>query len=233
MNYLKQINGFWNWRKLNTVSHTQADLYFTILDCANSAGWRQDFSAPNSTLMRLCQISKTQLSVCRNQLAQLGLIEYKPGKRSNSGTYRIIPLYESENEVKSGTNPGSNHGTHSGTNSGNIYKEKEKGNLNKTFMKKKYQKNVSLSDEEYETLVERYGMENVGAMIERLDGYKEESGKQYKSDFAAINRWVASAVLADSRYTLDCDLYHDNYDHEKLMKLSRNRNMEGDFKRTS
>lgn len=31
MKYISQINGFWNWRMLNCVSHAEADLYFATV----------------------------------------------------------------------------------------------------------------------------------------------------------------------------------------------------------
>lgn len=103
MNYLRQINGFWNWRKLNTLSHSQMDLYFAILDCANTAMWRETFGVPNSTLMNLCQLSKSQLSKDRNKLTQLNLIGYVPGKKGKTGTYKIVPLYDTFRDTDSAT----------------------------------------------------------------------------------------------------------------------------------
>ena len=100
------------------------DLYFAILDCANTAQWRESFSVPNSTLMNLCGLSKSLLHKTRNQLIQLGLISYTPGKRGHAGSYRIVPLYE--------TNSGTNPETKRGTNPETIYKYK----INKKEKKK-------------------------------------------------------------------------------------------------
>ena len=142
MNYLKQINGFWIWRKLNTLTHSQMDLYFALLDCANTAAWREDFTVPNSTLMNLCQLQKTQFFVDRNRLIQLELIKYTPGKRGKAGSYSIIPLYG----TNLGTNPGTNPGTNSDTNPGNIYKNKNI-NINKNL---KYFQQFSIYSDNYD-----------------------------------------------------------------------------------
>lgn len=56
-------------------------------------------------------------------------------------------------------------------------------------------KNVLLSDDEYNLLVEQFG--NPEQLIKRLDEYKEQSGKPYNSDFMAIKRWVVGAVKED------------------------------------
>ncbi|WP_448901233.1 replisome organizer [Eubacterium sp.] len=56
-------------------------------------------------------------------------------------------------------------------------------------------KNVLLTDDEYNLLVEQFG--NPNQLIKRLDEYKEQSGKQYNSDFMAIKNWVVEAVKED------------------------------------
>jgi len=55
--------------------------------------------------------------------------------------------------------------------------------------------NVSLLPAEYETLVEKYGIPNTNTMIEKLGAYKQSNGKTYKSDYGAINSWVAEKVM--------------------------------------
>ena len=56
-------------------------------------------------------------------------------------------------------------------------------------------KNVLLTDDEYNLLIEQFG--NPGQLIKRLDEYKEQSGKQYNSDYMAIKKWVVEAVKED------------------------------------
>ena len=56
-------------------------------------------------------------------------------------------------------------------------------------------KNVLLTDDEYNLLVEQFG--NPEQLIKRLDEYKEQSGKQYNSDYMAIRKWVVEAVKED------------------------------------
>lgn len=56
-------------------------------------------------------------------------------------------------------------------------------------------KNVFLSDDEYKLLIEQYG--NPEQLIERLDRYKEKSGKKYNSDYIAITDWVVEALKED------------------------------------
>jgi len=62
--------------------------------------------------------------------------------------------------------------------------------------KKQYRDNVSLMDTEYEKLTEKYGVQNTTTMIDKLEAYKLSSGKTYKSDYGAINSWVAEKVMS-------------------------------------
>lgn len=100
MKYISQVNAFWNWVKLNELPSRAGYLYFALLDCANAAGWKSEFSAPNSTLQAMAGLDKNALHRYRNILVQLRLIRYTGGKRGQAGTYQIIPLYD--------TNPATN-----------------------------------------------------------------------------------------------------------------------------
>ena len=50
MDYMRQLNGFWLFRQTTPLSHTQADLYYTILACANTARWRDYLTILNTTI---------------------------------------------------------------------------------------------------------------------------------------------------------------------------------------
>lgn len=140
MNYIKQINAFWNWRKYNDdISHSAADLYFAILHCANEAGWKTQVSIPNSTLMATaCIGNKSVLSSLRNQLAQIGLIKYIPGKKGKAPKYIIAELYSdnsttgrsigSAENTNTHTYPVTDTATNPKTNQRTIYKHKQKQN---------------------------------------------------------------------------------------------------------
>lgn len=103
MNYISQLNAYWNWVKLNPLPSRAGYLYFAILDCANTAGWKREFNAPNSTLQAMAGLDKNGLSRYRNVLIQQGLIEYRQGNRGNTGIYRIVPLYGNQIDTQSDT----------------------------------------------------------------------------------------------------------------------------------
>lgn len=134
MNYILQLNGFWNWARTNEISHLELDLYMSILDIANSTAWKTQFSIPNSSLGRF---DKNSLTRARNKLVQYGLIKYCKGKKGQAPTYQVMKLYEDEpinpiNDTYIDTNTDTNMHTNIGTNIGNIHKL-NKTKLNKTI----------------------------------------------------------------------------------------------------
>lgn len=60
--------------------------------------------------------------------------------------------------------------------------------------KKQYGEFVSLTEDEYGKLVEKYGEAATQRMIEVLDNYKGSTGKKYASDYRTILNWVWKRV---------------------------------------
>lgn len=59
--------------------------------------------------------------------------------------------------------------------------------------KKRYADFVTLTEEEYNKLVEQYGTEAVKWCIQKLDNYKGSTGKKYASDYRTILSWVITS----------------------------------------
>ncbi len=67
----------------------------------------------------------------------------------------------------------------------------EKAVKNSSKLEKlKFAEFVSMTNEEYSSLVTELGEQGVKRCIEILDNYKGQSGKTYKSDYRAIKNWV-------------------------------------------
>lgn len=71
---------------------------------------------------------------------------------------------------------------------------------NKNPKKNIYSEYVSMTEEEYQKLLDKHGEELTKKMIETLDNYKGSSGKKYKSDYRAILNWVEGKVLKEVNY---------------------------------
>jgi len=67
-----------------------------------------------------------------------------------------------------------------------------------TTEKVQYAEFVTMKENEYLKLVDKYGELRTKRMIEILDNYKGANGKKYKSDYRAILNWVVDRVTKES-----------------------------------
>lgn len=96
MNYIKQLNAFWQWRSMHKMTHAQADLYLALLSVANENYWKSDLPIPCKKLVERADLcDKSQLTKLRNDLIDMGLITYKAGRGRVSGLYNMVKLYDS------------------------------------------------------------------------------------------------------------------------------------------
>ena len=100
MNYIAEINSFYNWVLFNPIPPDAQALWHVLMQMNNKCAvrindewyWRVEFSVPNMTLLSILTFSRQQLDRMRNVLIQTGRIVYKKGKGNQSGTYKIIPF---------------------------------------------------------------------------------------------------------------------------------------------
>ena len=59
----------------------------------------------------------------------------------------------------------------------------------KNEKKEIYSENVSMTNEQYDKLIERFGEKSVKDKIENLNLYKASTGKKYKCDYSTILAW--------------------------------------------
>lgn len=62
-----------------------------------------------------------------------------------------------------------------------------------------YAEFVSMTPEEYQKLIDKYGETNTKRFIEKLNVAKGSKGYKYKSDYLAILNWVVEAVLGNDK----------------------------------
>lgn len=90
MNYLKQVNTFFELLLTNPLSANAQCLYFNLLNINNRCNWSEEFTTANSTLMGFTNLNKQALYRARNELVQKKLIDFKKGINQNqSGKYKI------------------------------------------------------------------------------------------------------------------------------------------------
>lgn len=183
-------------------------LYGEITALCNEKGYCW---ASNDYFSQLYGKSRITVSRWISELIQKGYIKSEISKEDGNMrmltpllTKTIIPIIKNDNTpiikndkqnntLLNNTVNSSSYIESSNSNREEYIKNKDKPHTpKKTYGK---YKNVLLSDDEYKLLIEQYG--NPEQLIERLDRYKEKSGKKYNSDYIAITDWVVEALKED------------------------------------
>lgn len=91
MTYLDILNYFYDFCECNTVSANAQLLFYTLLGINNKCAWEEWFSRTNISLSTRMGISEKAFIRARNELKQLGLIEFISSKKRGTCTkYRIL-----------------------------------------------------------------------------------------------------------------------------------------------
>lgn len=88
--------------------------------------------------------------------------------------------------------------------------------------KNTYAKKVTMTTEEYQDLINRFGEIMTDQLIEQLSLYKQANGKQYDNDYAAILRWVTTKMHEIEKEEV-------NYKKFKNKELSDSKNKETSY----
>lgn len=192
----------WEWY---SDSDTK-DVFIHLLLTANhtDSKWRGQEVKKGSVITSLeslaspLGISIQRVRTALNHLQKTGEIE----KISTNKNTKIIvvnySLYQSLMDFKNKQLTYSQQITNNQlTTNKNVKNEKNVRIESNALAKKSYgvYSNVHLTDSECQTLDKDFG--NTEQLIKRLDEYKEQTGKKYKSDYLAIRRWVVKAVKED------------------------------------
>lgn len=92
MNYIKEINSFYDWLMYNPLPTGAIALWHALIAINNKAGWAEEFTVANVVIQSMTGLSRQGVNRARNTLIQKGLIEYKKGTSNQAGKYKIISL---------------------------------------------------------------------------------------------------------------------------------------------
>lgn len=90
MNYVSQLNAFFDIKLSNPLSANAQCLYINLFYMNNKCSWIERFTVSNTMLCALTGIDRRTLDRVRNELIQKGYIEYKKGIGNQAGTYLIV-----------------------------------------------------------------------------------------------------------------------------------------------
>ena len=128
MNYIAQINAFWDSATTNPLSTGQVSLYFALLHVCNRSNWTEWFAAPNQVLSVLTGLSRSGILKARNELKQRGLIDFQE-KATKATRYKITISNSTQIGVQNSTQDGVQVGMQI---SDTLYKHKQKQNIKNT-----------------------------------------------------------------------------------------------------
>jgi hypothetical protein len=109
MNYINQINGF--WEKVNSgpgLRTSSGFIYMALLQRNNKHNWIEEFTVDYEIIMNMTSVSKNTYYECLKELQEKGFIKYqRSGNRALLGKISIIPLYQNlvlDKDTRSNTN---------------------------------------------------------------------------------------------------------------------------------
>lgn len=162
MNYLKQVNTFFELLIANPLSANAQCLYFNLLNINNRCNWSEEFTTANSTLMGFTNLNKQALYRARNELIQKKYIDFKKGVNQNqSGKYKIFEFVTADDTAHDTAddtpNDTPNNTADDTNNKLNKTKQKQTKHIKKKEIKKEtdFDKliNENFSDEKLKTTV--------------------------------------------------------------------------------
>ena len=131
MNYIAQINAFWDSATTNPLSTGQVSLYFALLHVCNRSNWTEWFAAPNQVLSVLTGLSRSGILKARNELKQRGLIDFQE-KATKATRYKITIANSTQVSTQIGVQVSTQIGVQNSAQiSDTLYKHKQKHKLNK------------------------------------------------------------------------------------------------------
>jgi len=116
MNYIAEINAFWDLASVNPLSTGQVALWFGLMHINNKCNWTEWFSAPNQVLSIHTGLSRSSILKARNVLKQLGFIDFR--ERGTKATlYKMISIAK-DSAISNSTQVGAQDGVQDSTQDG-------------------------------------------------------------------------------------------------------------------
>jgi hypothetical protein len=92
MNYIVEINMFYDWLETNRVAKSVIALWHVLMHINNKTNWSQSFEVAISTLEFKTGFRRSELCRARNILEQKGRIKWKARGGNLCAVYSIIPF---------------------------------------------------------------------------------------------------------------------------------------------
>ena len=188
-------------------------LFFTEIDSLDN---KEGCFASNDYFSQFFDMTKPRCSQIINSLIKKNYVKAKYIKEGKEIKHRVLNIF----------NRGIKYSKLGIKNIKGGYLENYKGintKINNTINNTKkdvYAESVTLTEQEYNYLIKKYGNTNTKRFIEKLSNYKGSTGKKYKSDYKAILNWVVGVVNKDKKIVEEVK-EHDNLKDQTDKFLSK------------
>ena len=209
MNYIREINAFYDWLETNRLSLSAIALWHALMHINNKAAWTDEFAVAVSVLCGKTGLSPRGVTEARNELKLKGRITWQSRKGNQSATYRIIPMLNNlsastadNGADKCADKDTDNHADNRAALNKQNRNETKHNNTphNPPAEKKAYAEFVFLTEAEHERLIAKYGETDTSRLIEILDNYIGQNPKKnnkYTDHNRAIYSWVVDRLAEE------------------------------------
>ncbi|MHA9740719.1 hypothetical protein [Robinsoniella peoriensis] len=204
MNYIELLNRFYHLLQETRVSNNAQLLYYTLLQINNRCSWSDWFARTNVSLSGMMCVSEKALTNARNELKQLGLIDFITSKRRGECTkYTLL------NPTKCGTKEVQRKykGSTKEVQSADINKQKQETKTEKSSTKvlpEKYAEDDKLNDAILDYISHRKEIKSamtgraIDLMIKKLNGMSTDTNEKIAILNQSIeNGWKGIFALKD------------------------------------
>lgn len=204
MNYIKEINGFYDWLETNPLSKSAIALWNALMHINNKADWRDRFTVATSVLEYKTGFKKSELFKARNELKQKNRILWSERGGNLSAEYTIISFCVHNTDANGNAN-GNANGTQMVTQTVTINKL-NKTKQNKTSDSKESGESSKKSDdqkfnEERKKVSEQKKKEEHWAKLVSVwfEFYESKSNPKTKPTFEAKEQAALKKILEKLR----------------------------------
>lgn len=135
MNYINELNAFYDWTLINNPSTGQIALWYALMQINNKCCWKEWFSVSNSILENSTGLSRSGILKARNSLKQAGLIDFS-SKGTKSTSYKLFSISKSKQESNQDSKQVSNQESIQNSDTINKQDELKQNNIKKKNIKK-------------------------------------------------------------------------------------------------
>lgn len=205
--YFKVYRSILNWEWFKDRNTLQLFICLLALASFKDGSWqgvevkRGDVICSVNTLSQKTGLSTKAVRVALNHLKRTNEVAIKGANKYSVITLVNYDFYQTiqENGASETASNGADEGQTKGKQGANKGQHRKKvDSVNSVNnVKVSYAEFVTMTEEQYQKLIDAYGEKRTLACITKLDLYKGMYGKKYSSDYHAILKWVIGEVIKE------------------------------------